>query len=170
MINGSVLTSIVNAMNDGTLTGGAGKIIGKYTFVFDNGANRDADNTSMKAQLVELKLTVATSSATVNNIQVYIDGASSNKTTAVDTVAGVATIDLDEAGKLADSAEVDGEVTLVVIGTVSNIGANAYVQTNIADLTSASSDFTYSGASDAGSDLTNPRLSISEVIGGTLSN
>lgn len=165
IVSGAILTSIVNTMTDGTLTGGAGKTIGKYKMVFDNGANR-YNNAELMAQLKELKLTVATSSALVNGVQAHIDGASTDKTASVEVVAGEATINLSSG--LANSSQVDGEITLVITGTVSGVAANAYVQTSIADLTT---DFTYDGdgnGTPVGS--ANSLLPISEVIGATLSN
>jgi len=166
-ISGAILTSVVNTMTDGTLTGGAGKTIGKYKFVFDNGANRYS-NAELKAQLVELQLTVATSSAIVTGVQAYIDGDSTNKTAAVEAATGVATIDLSSG--LADSSQVDGEITLVITGTVSGVGSNAYVQTSIANL-GATGDFTYDGDGNGTPvGVANSLLPISEVIGATLSN
>lgn len=169
VISGAILTSIVNTMTDGTLTGGVSKTIGKYKMVFDNGANR-INNDDLRAQLEQLKLTVSAGTAAVSLVQAYIDGASTNKTTAVavDGVTHIATINLAEAGKLSDNAQVDGEITLVIIGTITGVVPSDYVQTSIANLTT---DFTYDGDGDgtaAGS--ANSLLPISEVIGATLSN
>ena len=167
-IAGAVLTSIVNAMDDGTLVGGS-RTIAKYKFTFDNGTNRTTSNDELKAQLVELILTVATSSNTsVDNVQAYIEGDSSNKTTAVHLSGSTFTIDLDAAGKLAEDGLVDGEITLVITGDVTTSGSGEYIQTEINDL---SSDFTYNGNNgSATSDFSDARLEISEVTGATLSN
>ncbi len=166
-ISGSILTSVVNAMSDGTLTGGNGKTIAKYTFVFNNGDNRNTDNSDLEAELNELILTTASSSGViVANVQAYIEGDSANKTTAVQTASGVATIDLTTLS--GETEKVDGTVTLVIVGDVSGVGTNAFLQTEIDDLTT---DFTYDGNDGSdGSDTANALLTISEVIGGTLSN
>jgi len=166
-ITGSVLNSVVNSLTDGVLTGGTNKTIGKYKFVFNNGTNRTSINEELKAKLVELKLSVATSSAEVTNVQAYIEGQSSIQTTAVaiDFATKIATINLTQL--TGDTPLVDGEITLVIIGDVGSPGTNAYVQTSIATL---STDFTYNGNAGTGSNFTGPRLDVIEVIGGTLSN
>jgi hypothetical protein len=170
-ITGSVLNSIVNDMSDGTLTAGSGRTIGKYKFVFDNGSNRaTTTNEELKAQLVELKITVATSSTVVTNVKAYIDGSPSNKTSAATPGAGgVHTLNLDEAGKLADSALVDGTITLIIVGDVSAAPTNSYVQTRIADL-DGQGDFTYNGNNNYMVDFDDVKLDIVEVLGATLSN
>jgi len=164
-ITGSVLTSIVNAMTDAVLTNGNGRTIGKYTFVFDNGANRTTANDELKAELTTLILTISTSSANVNNIEAYIEGNSSVKTTPVAAPGATATIDLTSLGT---TDLVDGTVTLVITGNVSNGGtAGDSVQTEISNL---NSDFVYNGNNGTGLDWDHARLDISEVIGATLSN
>ncbi|MFA6466915.1 MAG: hypothetical protein WCV71_03580 [Patescibacteria group bacterium] len=165
---GSILTVITNDMANSTLSGGNNKIIGEYKFVFNNGNNRTAANTELKAQLRQLILTIATSSTTnVTDVQVYIEGDESNKTTAVDPLVGVATVDLTTL--LTDTNLVDGTVTLVVIGDLAVVGADQYVQTEIASLTT---DFTYNGNNGtSGANWVNARLDgISQVTGATLSN
>jgi len=165
-ISGSVLTSIVNAMSDTTLTGGNGKVIGKYTFVFDNADNRETDNSSLKAQLVSLILNVATSSATVTNVKAYIEGDSSNKTSAGTQAGTEYTIDLTTLSGTTE--KVDGTITLIIEGDIASVGTNAFVQTEIDNLTT---DFTYDGnGGNDGSDTSNSLLTISEVVGATLSN
>jgi hypothetical protein len=165
-IAGSKLTSIVSTLSDGTLSDGLNRTIAKYKFVFDNGMNRSSLNEALKAQLETLALAVSTSTATVVDIQAYVEGASANKTTAVQTTAGVATINLS-AGLL-DSSLVDGEVTLVIIGDVSGSGTTGSVSTAINDL--AGGDVQYYGNGVAGGTLiTNPLLDITDVTGATLS-
>ncbi|MBU1160264.1 hypothetical protein KKG18_00380, partial [Patescibacteria group bacterium] len=168
-ISGSVLNSVVNAMSNATLTGGNGKTIGKYTFTFDNGANRTSSNAELKAELNTLVLAVATSTGvTVSNVQAYIDGASAIKTTAVAATSGSATIDLTS---LSGTTElVDGAVTLVIVADLAVTGSDQYAQTEINDLV-GTGDFTYNG--DNGVSATNysdVRLDIAEVTGATLSN
>lgn len=168
-ITGSVLTSVANAMLDTTLIGKSNETIAKYTFVFDNGNNRTTGNTALKAQLVELKLTIATTSATVTNIVGYLSNDTANKLTAVEAVGGVITLNLDEATTgLAEDGLVDGEITLVVTGNVAKDGSanNGSVSTEIADLSAG--DFTYDGYGGAGTDITNPRLNITDVTGAAL--
>lgn len=164
-ITGAVLTDVANDMVNGTLTGGT-ETIGKYKLVFDNGGNRTSANEELKAMLKELKLTVATSSGvTVANVQAYIYGSSSNKTTVIQPVAGVATIDLTT---LSGTTElVDGTVTLVVVADTTVGTGNQFVQTKINNLTT---DFTYNGNAGTGSDFANMRLDISDVLGGKLSS
>jgi hypothetical protein len=164
---GSILNSIVNSLADGNLTGGTGKTIGKYTFVFDNGTNRTSSNEELKAELTTLILNVATSSGVnVTNIQAHIEGNASDKTTAVESSAtGEATIDLTT---LSSTNElVDGEITLVITATISGVGDNDFVQTEIDNL---ATDFTYNGNHNSGGDFSNALLDINEVIGATFSN
>ena len=167
---GSILTSVVNTMADGTLAGGTGKTVAKYKFVFDNGNNRNSDNTELKAQLRQLILTLATSTgASLSNVQAYIEGDSSNKTTAVNIAANSKfTIDLTTLSGTTE--KVDGTVTLVIIGDIVTDGTADYMQTEINDL---NTDFTYNG-NDGNTGmhwtLLSSDLGISDVNGATLSN
>ncbi|MCK4554095.1 hypothetical protein KAU19_03980, partial [Candidatus Parcubacteria bacterium] len=170
---GSILTSVVNDLSDSTLTGGNGKIIGKYKFTFDNGTNRTSANIELKAQLREIVLTIASSTnVSVNNVYAYIEGDSSNKTDgddlAVITGGHSVTVNLTELD--GNTSKVDGVITLVFIGDIITSGANEYLQTEINDLTS---DFTYNGNNgDTGMQWNNQAsdLGVSEVTGATLSN
>jgi len=167
-VTGSLLTSITNPMSNTTLSDGNDQTIGKYTFIFNNGNNRvSTTNAELKAALIQLKLTVATSSGTlVSNVQAYIEGDSANKTTAVDPVSGVATIDL---ATLPDVSElVDGTVTLIIEGDISGTTSADFVQTKINSL---ATDFTYNGNNRSGANNTvNVLLPYTEVIGAKLSN
>ena len=173
-LQGSVLTSIVSAMDDTTLTAGNNKIIGKYTFTFDNGSNRIATGTDpIMAELTTLAISFATSSGVaIANVQVYIEGDSGNKTnTGVDpSVTGVATTTLTQL--TGDTEEVDGTITLIIEGDVSDTGGTLstgdFLQTSIADLTYS---FIYDGYDGwDGSKTSNALLTISEVQGATLTN
>jgi hypothetical protein len=68
-----------------------------------------------------------------------------------------------------ETESVDGTVTLVIEADLAVTGADQYVQTEIADLTSA---FTYNGNDRTGTTYwSNARLDgISNVTGATLSN
>ncbi|MDP3899802.1 MAG: hypothetical protein Q8Q23_01845 [bacterium] len=167
---GSRLTSVTNAMSDGNLAGGNDKIVGKFKFVFDNGTNRTSGNEELKAEMRQLILTIASSTTTnLTNIQVYIEGDASNKTTAVQpNGSSVATVTMTQLSGTTE--KVDGEVTLVVEGDVTTSGTSQYAQVNIASLVT---DFTFNGNdgttamhwTDVSSDL-----GIVGVNGGTLSN
>jgi len=164
-ITGSVLTSISNSLSNGTLLQGTDLTIAKYTFSFDNGANRTSANDELKAQLNQLILTVSTSTGvTVSNVQAYIEGSASSKTTAVST-GGLATIDLTT---LVGTTElVDGVVVLIIEGDVAVATTGSkYVQTKINSLTT---DFTYNGNAGTGANFANVRLDISDVVGANLS-
>ena len=166
---GSILTVITNDMSNGTLAGGNNKIIGKYKFVFDNGSNRTTENQELKAQLRTLILNIATSSGVLaTNVQAYIEGDSSNKTTAVQP-DGSNDATISFLTLATDTNLVDGTVTIIVTANLSVTGANQYIQTEIADLTT---DFTYNGNDNDGTTYwSNARLDgISQVTGGTLSN
>jgi hypothetical protein len=170
-ITGSVLNSVVNAMSDGVLTGGSAKTIGKYKFVFDNGTNRaTSTNEATKAQMRTLVLTVSTSSVAISDntsVKAYVDGLSSVQTAAATYSAAAGTYTFTLTG-LGNTALVDGEVTLVIVADLGSAGTNAFIQTEINAL---SSDFTYNGDSSIWPvHFSDARLSISEVIGGTLSN
>ena len=160
------ITDIENALADGTLTGGAGKIIGKYTLTIDSGTNRESDNTDTKVVLATLIVGITVggaAEATGTSIQAYILGDSSNKTTATASVANVATIDLTTL--TGEANEVDDTITIIIIATVETDGEGDYLQTEIDDL---STDLTYTdGTTSNGGDS---QLTISEVFGGTLSN
>jgi hypothetical protein len=165
---GAILTTITNTMADGTLSGGSGKVIGQYKFVFDNGSNRTTTNTELKAEMRTLILTIASSSGTlVTNVQAYKLGDQGNKTSVVQpNASNVATISLSTL--TSDTELVDGEVTLVIIGDIGGDVTGAYVQTEINDLTT---DFTYNGNNGAGAiHWSNALLNgISDVNGGNLS-
>lgn len=166
-LTGSLLTAITSSMSNTTLTNGTDQIIGKYTFNFDNGSNRYTDNTELKAQLVQLILTVATSSGlSVTNVQAYVEGDSANKTTAVTAITGTATIDFST---LPDVSElVDGTVVIIIEADIDGAATSDFVSTKINSL---ASDFTYDGYH--GQDSTNTSnvlLPYSEVIGAKLSN
>lgn len=166
---GAILTSIVNTMSDGALTGGNGKIIGKYKFVFDNGSNRTVTNEELKAQLKTLILNVSTSTGCdAVNFQAYIDGNAGDKTATAQASAGEVTIDL-VGGLDTDTALVNGEVTIVIIANLTVAADYQYIQTEIDNLTT---DFTYNGNNGTGgsADWSNARLEgITDVIGATLS-
>lgn len=171
-ITGSVLTSIARSMDDATLTAGIAKTIGKYKFVFDNGNNRTSADRELKAAMNTLLLTISTTTGvTISNVQAYLASDSSSKTTAVDPVAGVATIDLTTLN--GDLEKVDGVVELVIIADIAGVGDNDVVQTEIDDLTT---DFVWNGNDDntagyqAANDFQDSRLKDSDVTGATLSN
>jgi len=169
-IVGSKLLSVTNVMTDSSLTGGTGKTLGKYTFVFDNGANKaTSTNEAMKAILSEITLTFS-NTATVTDPYLYIEGYSSDRVgTTTDIAPGGATVVWNDLSALVDSAEVDGTVTLVVAGEVDTSGENQYVQTSFADLSSGNITYDADDA-DAGGDLTNMLLPYTSVDGATVSN
>ncbi len=165
---GSILTMITNDMEDGTLAGGTSKIVGQYTFVFDNGSNRTTANETLKAQLRQLILNVASSTTLrATNFKAYIEGNSANKTDAAQpNASSEVTIDLTQLD--GETNLVDGTVTLVILADINVTGDNQYIQTEIDDLTT---DFTYNGNHDDGSTYwSNARLDgITDVAGATLS-
>lgn len=165
---GAILTSVVNVMSDGALTGGTGKIIGKYKFVFNNGSNRTATNAVLKAQLRTLILNVATSTGVdAVDFQAYVEGNSGDKTAVAQVSAGEVTIDL-VGGFDTDTELVDGEITIVIIANLT-VGADSQnINTEIDDL---STDFTYNGNNGSGSvHWSDAKLEgITDVLGGTLS-
>ena len=165
-IVGSKLKSITNAMTDGTLTGGAGKILGKYKFVFDNGNNRTTTNEDMKAILTSIKVTFS-STATVTDPYLYIEGHDANKATSTGNVNNSVTFAANLAN-LVNAAYVDGEFILVVGGAVTTAGENQYIQTSFANL---GGDVQYdANGDDTNGTLTTMLLPVTSVTGATLSN
>jgi hypothetical protein len=166
---GSILTSVTNAMEDGTLTAGSGKIVGKYTFVFDNADNRASTNEELKAQLVTLVLNVTTSTEVVaTNFLAYVEGNSSDTATGTfDTATGIVTFAL-ESGFGADTEMVDGEVTLYITADLTVGNDYEYMDTQINSL---ATDFTYNGDyNESTTNWANARLEgVSEVLGAFLS-
>ncbi|MDI3496477.1 MAG: hypothetical protein PWQ35_498, partial [Patescibacteria group bacterium] len=171
-IVGSKLLSVTNMMSDGTLTGGAGKVLGKYKLVFDNGNNRDKNNEDLKATLSQIKLTLS-STATVTSPVLYIEGHDSNAATG--SLSG-GVITWSDLSALVDGGKVDGEVILVVKGGVITSGENQYVQTSFASL---GSDIQYYTDVDVSDDSSNSDvvetvntmlLPVTSVNGATLSN
>lgn len=160
----AVVTNVANSMSNGTLQGGANKILGEYTVTINRGSNRDSDNQTYPLTLTTAVLTFSTSTGLgVANVQVYIKGDSSNKTTAVSLSGSTATVNLTTL--TGDTEEItDNTVTLVVEGDITLTGTGTeYLQTSFADLSSA---FTWNGgASNSGNSL----LTISEVTGAYLS-
>jgi hypothetical protein len=167
-IVGSKLKSITNAMTDGTLTGGAGKILGKYKFVFDNGNNQTTTNEDMKAILTSIKVTFS-STATVTDPYLYIEGHDANKATLTGVFTGDASVTFaDNLANLVNAAHVDGEFILVVGGAVTTAGENQYIQTSFADL---GGDVQYdANGDDINGILTTMLLPVTSVTGATLSN
>lgn len=164
---GAILTSIVSDMTNGALTGGNGVIVAKYKFVFDNGNNRTATNDELKAQLRELKLTIATSSGVLaTNFQAYVDGNAGD--TAAGTVVGnLVTINL-ASGLDANTQLVDGVLTLVITANLTVGNDYQYIQSEIANL---DTDFTYNGNNGSGAvHWSNANLEgVTKVTGATLS-
>ncbi len=168
-ILGSAVYLIENDMADGTLTSGPGRMIGKYTVYVDTGSNRNSDNTSMKAALNELKITstyVITNATTtdITNVKAYIEGDSSNKTDAITIDASTETDAINLTTLDSKANEVDGTVSIIVIGDIAALHEYSdYLQTEIDDL---STDFTYSdGTTTNNGDC---KLTIDEVMGGIL--
>jgi hypothetical protein len=181
VITGSTLNSITNPMSDGTLTGGTGKIIGKYTFTFDNGSNRDASNNEMKAIMDKLVITWSKSTnvaIAAGSVKTYIEGtatkvaADSWTGTSTGTTAGTATWNAATLQGLSGLGAVDGAVTLVVVADVTpSTDLGEFLQTSIADLNGAGGDdFNFIGDGTVGhAALTNMYLPVTEVLGATLS-
>ncbi|MEA3398677.1 MAG: hypothetical protein U9R06_02965 [Patescibacteria group bacterium] len=171
-ISGSVLTSITNNLADGVIKQGNDKVIGKYTFVFDNGSNRVAvTNEALKAELYQLKLTVATSGVSLSDVKAYVDGFPSNIATSTNDGSGTLwTFGPNQLNdNLSESALVDETVNLVITGDVTVTGAtNSYLQTMLNDLDGASSDFSYNGNNGTGSQFSDPLLDIITLDGATL--
>jgi len=166
-IVGSKLKSITNAMTDGTLTGGAGKILGKYKFVFDNGNNQTTTNEDMKAILTSIKVTFS-STATVTDPYLYIEGHDANKATSTGSVINNSVTFAANLANLVNAAYVDGEFILVVGGAVTTAGENQYIQTSFADL---GGDVQYdANGDDTNGTLTTMLLPVTSVTGATLSN
>lgn len=179
VVTGSKLNSITNAMSDATLAGGTGKVLAKYTFVFENGSNRNQANEELKAIFDKLVLTVSKSSAVViTNVKANIDGtatkvaANTLTTLGGGSTSGSATWNALTLQGLTDSGKVDGSVTLVITGDVVTT-SDEFVQTSLADLdgTGSNDSFNFIGDGETGSAaLTNMYLSVTDVAGATLSN
>ena len=166
-IVGSKLKSITNAMTDGTLTGGAGKILGKYKFVFDNGNNRTTTNEDMKAILTSITVTFS-NTATVTDPYLYIEGHDANKATSTGNVINDSVTFAANLANLVNAAHVDGEFILVVGGAVTTAGENQYIQTSFANL---GGDVQYdANGGDTNGTLTTMLLPVTSVTGATLSN
>lgn len=168
VISGSVLNSITSSLSDGKLQSGLGKTVGKYTLVFDNGSNRTAANDELKAILKSLDVTVTKSAATTiaaATPKIYIEGQETSKVTGA-YAAGVITF--ADLSTLADSAKVDGSVTLIITADITLDDGTVdteYVQTSIAD---TATDLVFYG--DGGTTaVANNYLPYTEVLGGTLS-
>ncbi len=172
IVVGSVLKSLENDMANGTLTGGDGKIVGKYNLVFDNGSNRTSGNSELKAQLNEAVFAVAKSDAVrLATVSMYVEGTTTEVGTTANTcnAAGTSctlTFASDRLNSLAESGLVDGEVVLVLKGNIVTT-TDQYLQTSISDLSSV---FNYNGNHGTGSDLTNMLLGKTSESGATLSN
>jgi len=138
-IVGSRLNSITNAMTDGKLANGTNRTIARYTFVFENGSNREANNDELKAVLTGLRMNFGKStSTTLANIRIAIDGttnfAAASTTAATSTILapgaanGVAVWEISELANLLDAARMDGSVTLVVTADVSGVVERSWLE------------------------------------------
>jgi len=173
IITGSMLNSVTNAATDGTLAPGSGVVIGKYTFVFENGANRDTDNNELKAIFDKLDVTFSKSTGVVlTNVKAHIDGTA---TKVADDTADAAS-DTETTGTftwnaltlqgLSGGGKVDGSVTLVITADVAPSATDSeFVQTKIA-ATATDIDFIGNGLT-GGAALTTMYLPVQEVLGAT---
>ncbi len=173
-IVGSKLNTVVNDLvgGTGTLTGGAG-VLAKYKFTFNNGSNRTDDNQELKAILNEFKVNFNMDTATVTEIKLHIDGQDDTKIAATSTATVTGTggdIYWDRAALvgLVDEAKVNGEVVLVITGTVSGLGDNSYIQTRLTNLSDGTSFKYWSNGEASGTPLANMLLPYTEVLGATL--
>jgi len=174
-IVGSKLNTVVSNMSNATLTGG-NQILGKYKLVFDNGANRDSSNEDLKAVLTSMTVAFSKSAGVdvaSSTIQLYVEGttnkvnATTTATMTAGTTSGTATWDDAALASLVDSAKMDGEVILVISGTVTPTTAvGEYVQTSLSDLDGSGSVITYS--SDA-VNHTSMYIPVTDVSGAILS-
>jgi hypothetical protein len=172
-VTGSILNSVTNAATNSTLTPGSGVVIGKYTFVFDNGANRDTDNNELKAIFDKLDVTFSKSTGVVlTNVKAHIDGTA---TKVADDTADAAS-DTETTGTftwnaltlqgLSGGGKVDGSVTLVITADVAPSATDSeFVQTKIA-ATATDIDFIGNGLT-GGAALTTMYLPVQEVLGAT---
>lgn len=169
-IVGSKLISVVNSMTDGTLTGGTGKTLGKYTFVFDNGNNQSTTtNEVMKALLSSIKITFS-STATITNPYLYVEGFSGDQAASSTGAFIGGSVTWTNLGDLVNDGEVDGTITLVVAGQVTTTGENQYVQTSFANLAGGDISYDPDGSDDSGAAITNMLLPYTSVDGATLDN
>lgn len=163
-ITGVKLNSVVNAMSNGTLSGGKQEI-GKYTLTFEHGNNRDTNNDAYKAILQNFTVTVNTTGLdSYNNLTLRVDGTTTEVEDSV--TAGVWTS--TELANLLNAGKVDDSVTLII--TASNVqitaAANNYsIQTVISDLDGSGSDDDINFNS-----LTNMYLPYTSVTGASLHN
>ena len=127
-IVGSKLNSIANALVDGKLANGT-RTIGEYTFVFENGANRDSSNEELKATLTDLIINIdKDASTTLANVNVYVKSDSSKKSSNVSVSGDKLTWDT---AALASLTDLDGSVTLVIEATVSAVPERGWLETSV---------------------------------------
>ncbi|MBP9732051.1 MAG: hypothetical protein KBD29_01175 [Candidatus Magasanikbacteria bacterium] len=159
-----VVTNVISSMANTSLQGGVNKAIGEYLVTIDRGSNRNTNNAAYPLTLGQLVLSFSTSTAlSVSNVQVYVKGDSSDKTTAVAVSSGTATVNLTTLTGSNEEITADS-VTLVVEGDVALTGTGTeYLQTSIANLGTA---FTWDGGATNGG---NSLLTITEVTGAYLS-
>jgi hypothetical protein len=160
-ISGAAITAVAKNLDDGSLVNGVAKTIAKFKIVADNMSNRTTSNEELKAQLVQLDLTIATSAGVlVDQVKAYIEGQSSTKTAAATKVNNNKyRLTLTT---LPDSGLIDGEVNLVIIANVSGgTDTGDFVDSIIASL---ATDLTYDGNNGtAGTDFSDLRLDYTET-------
>ena len=170
-IVGSKLISIANALSDGKLSNGTNRTIAKYTFVFDNGSNRDVNNDEMKAVLKNLVVNLDKSTdVELADISLYVDGSSSDKaaanTVTVASTSATSTMTFaTNLGSLVNDAEMDGTVTLVVSATVSGVVDRSWLSTDIY-LTGTNVQYSTGGNTHTATD----NIPVTEVNGALLSD
>lgn len=109
------------------------------------------------------------STATVTNPYLYVEGYSANVATSTTVISGDGSVTFtNNLANLVDSAKMDGEVIIVVAGAVTTSGENQYIQTSLASL---GGDIQYdaNGDDDLGT-IDTLLLPVTYVNGGTLSN
>jgi hypothetical protein len=162
-LTGSVLTSVVNNLADGSLPTGEQEIA-RFKMTFDNGDNENIGG-AIKAKMQTLKLTFAKSaniSIASSSIQAYWSDKTSEKTSGISDAADQALLDLSGLD------DVDGEVELVVIANIQVGGTGSTAESFRAEIDNLATDLVYDGNDGDGGNLTGARLDYTEVKSGNL--
>jgi len=174
VITNATLTSVTNALSDGSIGGGE-HVIGKYTLVFNDGSNRKPSNDEFKALLTQFSVLVNTNNCTTTSLTLNVDGngMTANATSFTNGVATWSKVDLASLinGISGKGAEMNGTVTLDINANVAIAGtANNYsVQTEISDLSGTGSNDSIQFGGEGTTPLTNMYIpGVNYVWGGTL--
>jgi len=177
-IRAVTISSVTNALANGTLQGGTSKIIGKFTITANNAAvsgmpNRlYTDNTAAEADLNDISLDVsAAAGVALANVKMYVDGFSGSIATPTTGCIGNGTTcnwTAADLNSLVNQGSFIGTETLVITADVTTSSAE-YLQVSLSDLSAGYLTYT-STDGNVSTNVADLLLGYTDVPGASLNN